>query len=152
MDGSIGPAVDVHPHVRIRRPRHEVAAFMFDPGNDLRWTGGITDSRPAQPGPLTRGATVEREARFLGRRFTYGYVVTADEHDALLELRVDRPFPMRIRYELADDDGGTLVAIRATGSPGRFFGWATPFMRWQVARSIGADLRRLRSCLEDHPA
>jgi hypothetical protein len=144
-------SVDVRPHVRIRRPRHEVAAFMFDPRNDLRWTGGITDSRPAQPGPLVRGATVERTARFLGRRFTYGYVVTAHEPDELLELRVDRPFPMVVRYELADDDGGTLAAIHATGSPGRFFGWATPLMRRQVAKSIGADLRRLRDCLEDHP-
>jgi hypothetical protein len=125
---------------------------MFNPDNDLRWTGGIIDSRPARPGPLVRGATVERTARFLGRRFTYGYVVTAHEPDALLELRVDRPFPMLIRYELADDDGGTLAAIHATGSPGRFFGWATPLMRRQVQKNIAADLQRLRDCLEDHAA
>jgi hypothetical protein len=145
-------SVDVRPQVQIRRPRHEVAAFMFDPRNDLRWTGGIIDSRPAQPGPLVRGATVERTARFLGRRFTYGYVVTAHEPDALLELRVDRPFPMLIRYELADDADGTLAAIYAAGSPGRFFGWATPIMRRQVERSISADLRRLRNCMEGHTA
>lgn len=24
---------------------------MFDPANDLRWTGGITSSTPAPPGP-----------------------------------------------------------------------------------------------------
>src|SRR5689334_17589541 len=46
-----------------------VAALMFDPRNDLRWTGGITASRPAQPGPLVKGATVERTAGFLGRSF-----------------------------------------------------------------------------------
>src|ERR1044072_8229545 len=44
------------------------------PANDLRWTGGITPSTPAQPGPLVQGATVERTAKFLGRAFTYGYV------------------------------------------------------------------------------
>jgi len=32
--------VDVRPQVRIRRPRHEVAAFMFDPANDLRGPAG----------------------------------------------------------------------------------------------------------------
>ena len=48
-------SVDVRPEVTIRRPRTEVAAFMFDPGNDLRWTGGITASRPARPGPLVAG-------------------------------------------------------------------------------------------------
>jgi hypothetical protein len=144
--------VDVRPEVRIRRPRPEVAAFMFDPANDLAWTGGITDSRPAQPGPLVEGAVVERTARFLGRSFTYGYVVTAHEPDRLVEMEVERPFPMVVRYELGDaDDGSTLTAIRAAGAPGRFFGWATPLMRRQVHRSIAADLERLRACLEPGP-
>jgi hypothetical protein len=142
-------AVDVRPVVLVRRPRPDVAAFMFDPGNDLRWTGGITASRPAQPGPLVRGATVERTARFLGRTFTYGYVVTDHEPGRLVELKVDRPFPMLVRYELEDADGGTLVAIHATGNPGGFFGWATPLMARQVRRSITGDLERLRACLEN---
>lgn len=142
-------AVDVRPAVLVHRPRREVAAFMFDPGNDLRWTGGITSSTPAQPGPLVEGATVERTARFLGRTFTYGYVVTRHEPDRLVELKVDRPFPMLVRYELEDAADGTRVAIHAAGSPGRFFGWATPLMARQVRRSITADLERLRACLEE---
>jgi hypothetical protein len=141
-------AVDVRPTVLIRRPRAEVAVFMFDPRNDLRWTGGIIACRPAQPGPLVRGATVERTARFLGRTFTYGYQVTGHEPDQSVELTVNRPFPMVVRYELADAQGGTLVAIHATGNPGRFFRWATPMMARQVRRSITADLQRLRGCLE----
>jgi len=141
-------AVDVRPEVLVRRPRAEVAAFMFDPANDLKWTGGITSSRPARPGPLVAGSTVERTARFLGRTFTYGYVVTRHDPDRLLELRVERPFPMLVRYELDDTAGGTLVSIRATGDPSRFFGWATPLMKRQVRRSIAADLDRLRAQLE----
>ena len=142
-------SVDVRPEVRIRRARPAVAGFMFDPANDLAWTGGITDSRPAQAGPLVEGAVVERTARFLGRSFTYGYVVTAHEPDRLVEMKVDRPFPMIVRYELSDaGDGATLAAIHASGSPGRFFGWTTPWRRRQVHRSIAADLDRLRACLE----
>jgi Polyketide cyclase / dehydrase and lipid transport len=141
-------AVDIRPTIVVRRPRSDVAAFMFDPRNDLRWTGGITASTPARPGPLTTGASVQRTARFLGRTFTYGYVVTQHEPDRLVELKVDRPFPMLVRYELEDADGGTLVAIHAAGNPGRFFGWATPVMARQVRRSISADLQRLRACLE----
>lgn len=121
---------------------------MFDPANDLAWTGGITASTPARPGPLVEGATVERRARFLGRTFTYGYSVTRHEGDRLVELKVDRPFPMLVRYELDDATDGTLVAIHASGSPGRFFGWATPIMTRQVRASITADLRRLQTCLE----
>jgi hypothetical protein len=140
--------VDVSPTVLVRRPRRDVAAFMFDPGNDLRWTGGITSSRPAQPGPLVEGATVERTGKFLGRTFTYGYAVTRHEPDRLVELKVDRPFPMLVRYELKDADDATLVTIRATGNPGGFFGWATPLMSRQVHKNIAADLQRLRTCLE----
>jgi hypothetical protein len=141
-------AVDVRPTVVIRRPRSDVARFMFDPANDTKWTGGITDSRPAQPGPLTEGSVVERDARFLGRRFTYGYIVTAHAPDALVEMKVDRPFPMLVRYELADHPAGTAVAIHSAGSPGRFFGWATPLMSRMVHKNIAADLDRLRDCLE----
>jgi hypothetical protein len=140
--------VDVRPSVVIRRSPAEVAAFMFDPANDLRWTGGITASAPARPGPLVEGATVVRTARFLGRTFTYGYVVTRHEPDRLLELEVDRPFPMIVRYELAEHPDGAEVTIHATGRPGRFFGWATPLLARQVRRNIAADLRRLRDCLE----
>ena len=139
--------VDVRPGVVIHRPRHEVAAFMFDPANDLRWTGGITASRPARPGPLVTGATVERTAKFLGRTFVYGYIVTQHEPDRLVEMKVERPFPMLVRYELDDTDDGTHVAIRATGDPGRFFGWATPLMARQVRKNITGDLERLRDCL-----
>lgn len=142
-------AVDVRPSVTIRRPRQDVAAFMFDPANDLRWTGGITSSTPARPGTLVEGSTVERTARFLGRTFEYGYVVTRAEPDRLVEMTVGRPFPMVVRYELADAaDDATEVAIRATGTPGGFFGWATPLMARQVRRTIAADLERLRGCLE----
>ncbi|MEP6667244.1 MAG: hypothetical protein ABJA81_12425 [Nocardioidaceae bacterium] len=64
-------------------------------------------------------------------------------------MKVERPFPMLVRYELEDTTDGTLVAIRATGSPGSFFSWATPIMKGQVRKNIAADLNRLRGCLED---
>ena len=141
--------VDVRQQVLVHRPRADVAAFMFDPAHDLRWTGGITSSRPERPGPLAQGSTVVRTARFLGRTFDYGYVVTEHDPDRMVAMQVDRPFPMLVRYELEDATDGTNVAIHASGTPGRFFGWMMPVMQWQVRRSIGADLDRLRRCLEE---
>ncbi|HEY3090488.1 MAG TPA: SRPBCC family protein [Jatrophihabitantaceae bacterium] len=141
-------SVDVRPVVLVHSPRADVAAFMFDPGNDLRWTGGITSSTPSRPGPLTEGTSVQRTARFLGRSFTYGYLITKHEPDRLVEMTVERPFPMLVRYELDDAPDGTLVAIRAHGTPGRFFGLATPVLKAQVRRRVAADLERLRRCLE----
>jgi hypothetical protein len=52
---------------------------------------------------------------------------------------------MLVRYELDDAANGTLVAIRATGKPGRFFGWAASLMERQVRKSITADLERAGS-------
>jgi Polyketide cyclase / dehydrase and lipid transport len=145
---TLNATVDVRPTTVVHRTPAEVAQFMFDPANDLAWTGGITASRPDQPGPLREGHTVVRTAKFLGRSFDYGYVVTAHEPDRLVEMTVERPFPMVVRYELTPvDDGATEVAIRATGSPGRFFALARPLMAAQVRRSITADLARLRECL-----
>ena len=141
-------AVDVRPSTFIRKPRTDVASFMFDPAHDTEWTGGISASRPGQPGMLVLGCTVERDAKFLGRTFTYGYVITAHVPGTMIEFKVDRPFPMLIRYELQDQPAGTLVAIHAIGTPGRFFGWAIPLMRRAVVKNIAADLERLRLCLE----
>jgi Polyketide cyclase / dehydrase and lipid transport len=97
---------------------------------------------------LTEGTSVQRTARFLGRSFTYGYLITKHEPDRLVEMTVQRPFPMLVRYELDDAPDGTLVAIRAQGTPGRFFGVATPVMNAQVRKRIAADLERLRRRLE----
>jgi hypothetical protein len=143
-------AVDVRQVVLVRRPRSDVAAYMFDPAHDLEWTGGITSSRPASPGPFHPGARVERTASFLGRTFSYEYVVTELEPERLAVLKVSRPFPMLVRYELEDaaEGTGTLVAIHAAGTPGRFFGWAAPLMNRQVRKAISGDLDRLRAALE----
>jgi hypothetical protein len=122
---------------------------MFDPANDLSWTGGITSSRPTRPGALEVGSSVDRTAHFLGRTFDYRYVVTAVDPGRLLEMTVERPFPMVVRYELEDAGPGTTrVGIRASGSPGGFFRFASIVMSWQVRHSIAADLNRLRLALE----
>ena len=106
-------AIDVRTEVLIHRERPDVAAFMFDPANDLAWTGGITSSRPAQPGPLRAGATVERTARFLGRSFSYGYRVTAHDADRLVEMQVDKPF----LFALRDEKNGLVLLTGYVGDP-----------------------------------
>ena len=81
----------------------------------------------------------------------HGYIPReiSEEINRLVEMRVEKPFPMMICYELDDDqDGATRVAIHTTGTPGGFFGLAAPLMTRQVRGSITADLRRLRDRLE----
>jgi len=66
----------------------------------------------------------------------------------LVKMTVQRPLPMLIRYELDDAPDGTLLAIRAQGTPRRFLGFSTPVLSAQVRKRIAADLEWLRRCLE----
>lgn len=142
-------ATDVRCTIEIPRPRVEVAAYMFDPRNDARWTTGVVACRPLTDGPLRPGSRVERVTRFLGRRFAYTYEVTdADpDGDRFVELRVTEPFPMQIRYELDDAPDGTRAAIHARGDATGFYRLAAPLLNRMVRRNIARDLAALRAAL-----
>lgn len=144
--------IDVQPQVLIRRPRAEVAAFMFDPRNDAIWTTGVVECRPLTEGPLRAGSRVERVVKFLGRRFGYEYEVVAADGERFVEMRVEQPFPMHVRYELEDAPGGTLARIRAQGDATGFFRVATPLMRRMVERNITKDLELLKRSVEERAA
>jgi hypothetical protein len=141
-------STDVRAQVTIRRPRSEVAAFMFDPTNDEVWTTGVIGVRPLTPGRLHRGSKVERTSQFLGRRFAYQYEVVDADEDRLVAMRVEQPFPMQIRYELEDAGEGTVVAIHARGDAGGFYKIAAPLLNRMVKRNIEKDLDALRAHLE----
>lgn len=143
---------DVREEVLIRRPRAQVAAYMFDPAHDAEWTSGVLEAHPRQPGPLRPGARVERVARFAGRRFAYEYEVTEAEEGRWVEMRVAQPFPMYIRYELQDAPEGTLASIHARGQGTGFFRVAAPLLDGMVRRNIRKDLQNLRERLERPPS
>lgn len=143
-------AVDISTELIIARPRAVVAAFMFDPANEAIWTTGVIESKPFQEGRFRRGARVERVSKFLGRRLGYVYEIDDADEDSFVSIRVKEPFPMNIRYELADAVGGaTHARIRASGDPGGFFGRvAAPLMSRMVKRNITKDLQTLKEYLE----
>jgi hypothetical protein len=141
-------AIDVQTEVLIRRPRTEVAAFMFDPTHDAIWTTGVVECRPLTEGRLRAGSRVERVTKFLGRQFGYTYEVVDADEDGFVEMKVEQPFPMRIRYELVDASGGTIARIRARGDATGFFRVAAPFMSRMVRRNITNDLETLKEYLE----
>jgi hypothetical protein len=143
-------SVDVRPEIVIDRPRAEVAAYMFEPRNDAAWTNGVVAVKPLTDGPLRTGSRVERVSRFLGREF--GYLVEVVDHAdaAFVEMKVEQPFPMTIRYELADDgEGRTRVAIHAKGDATGFFRLAGPIMAPMVKSSIAKDLAALKRRVEE---
>jgi len=140
-------ATDVRVELIVRQTRADVARFMFDPANDVIWTTGVVACRPLTEGPLRRGSRVERTAKFLGKRFAYQYEVTDAAVERFIEMRVDEPFPMQVRYELADAPDGTLVSIHARGDARGFHRIASPILNRMVRRNIRKDLELLRTTL-----
>lgn len=145
-------SIDIRTQVLIRRPRAQVAGFMFDPRNDAIWTKGVIECRPLTDGPLRQGSRVERIVKFLGRRFGYQYEVVAADGERFVEMHVTQPFPMHIRYELDDAPEGTVAGIRAQGDATGFFRVAAPLMSRMVRRNITNDLELLKEHLEAQPS
>lgn len=141
-------STDVRVEVVVDKPRAEVAAYMFDPTHDLEWTTGVVGVRPLTTGRLRRGSRVERTSKFLGRTFSYTYEVVDDDGDRFIEMRVEEPFPMHIRYELEDANGKTRTAIHAKGEAGGFYRIAAPLLNRMVRKNITRDLETLKAKLE----
>jgi hypothetical protein len=132
----------------IARPRADVAAFMFDPRNDAEWTTGVIESRPRQKGQFKAGARVLRTLELAGKRIEFEYRVIDADSDSFVEIEVDHPIPMHIRYELETVPKGTLTRISASGDPTGVIGIATPILKLMAKRSVKSDLKRLKQCVE----
>lgn len=142
-------SIDVETRVTIRRARAEVAAFMFDPRNDMIWTKAVVASRQLDDGPLRTGSKVERTVKFLGRRFAYVYEVLDADLQRYLELAVAQPFPMRVRYQLDDaEEAATIATIHTWGDATGFFRMAAPLMAPMVRKNIARDLELMKAHLE----
>ena len=142
-------SIDITVETTIGRPCEEVAGFAMDPANDTAWIGGISEARMITHGPLGLGSRVSRVASFLGKRIEY--VNKVDElvpGERLVMRSVAGPFPMRITYEFADAEGGSVARIRVEGDAGGFYAIATPILRRKVCRSVAADLAALKRLLE----
>ena len=135
--------------VEIERTADEVAAFMFDWRNDPVWIGGISEARLLGDGDLAVGARVERVASFLGKRIEYVLEVDEFEPGERLSMHSEQgPFPMTVSYEVAGAGAGARARVRVGGDASGFYRLAGPLLNRQAARSIAADLVRLKRLLE----
>jgi len=133
----------------IAKPRAEVAAFVCDHANDLRWIGAINESTLVSDGPFGVGARVRRTANFLGRTMVYTNEVSELEEGERLTMRsVEAPFPMTVVYHFSDDAQGCRVRIETSGDADGFYRIAGPLLSQAVSRGVKGDLRRLKKALE----
>lgn len=142
--------IDVTAETTINRPRDQVAAFMEDYTNDLRWIRALTSVEAVTGGPLTTGTKVRRVAKMMGRSMAYVTEVVAYEPQRKVEMVTsESPFPMHVTYSLDDAaNGATRVRIRNQGGPGWMFGVIGKLMGRMVNRNVQGDLDQLKWVLE----
>jgi hypothetical protein len=100
-------------------------------------------------GAVGVGTKVRRRAKFLGRTIDYVNEIVELRPGVVLRMRsVEGPFPMRVDYAWADEDGGTRMSIRVRGEASGFFSLGGPIMGAAVKRNVSADLKRLQALLE----
>jgi uncharacterized protein YndB with AHSA1/START domain len=143
-------SVDAKAEVVIERPREKVAAVMFDPKCDKLWIGGLKNVFPQTPGLLAKGSRVERVGDFLNRGYSAHVIVVNAQPNEFVELSLDEPFEMKVRYDLADVDGGTKVKLRiqSIGENDYHNIPATLFAR-AVNEAAESDLASLKKHLEN---
>jgi hypothetical protein len=101
---------------------------MFDPGNDAIWTTSVVECRPLVPGRLQAGSQVERVSEFLGHRVSYAYEILLVDGDRFVEMTINEPFSMLVRYDLEEQQQATMASIRVRGDAGRFFRMAASIL------------------------
>ncbi|MDZ7727686.1 MAG: SRPBCC family protein [Dehalococcoidia bacterium] len=142
--------IDARAGITIQCSRPQVAQFLFDPANDHRWIGGV--SQPAErldEGAFGEGSQVRRAAKFLGRTLDYTMTITAYEPEKRLVMETESGMPMTTTYFLQDaGDGATRVTIRNQGGPGGLLGYFKHVFGFLLNRRVHRDLARLQRILE----
>jgi hypothetical protein len=138
--------IEVDAEILVARPRETVAEFMFDAAREPEWIADIKTSRRLDDGPLRRGSRIERVSRFLGRTYVAD-IVDADPLRFAI-IRIEKPFPTDVRFDLDDSPEGTRVRVQARFEPGRLLSLARPVLARTVKTRLTTDLARLKAQLE----
>lgn len=143
-------SVDAKAEVLIARPRERVAAVMFDPRCDKLWIGGLRNVFPQTSGLLAKGSKVERVGDFLNRRYSANVIVVNAEPNEFVELSSDEPFEMKVRYDLAEVDGGTKVKLRIQSiGENEYRNVPAALLSKAVNEAVRSDLAALKKHLEN---
>ena len=139
--------MDVSGEIVVERPHREVAAFVFDTGNDSVWHAGSAHSAPPGRRPelrrLPRGAPLS-----LPRRRWERYRIVGLEEGRWRESGSTLPFLVVIRYELEDEGARTRVRLRVAGDATGFLRLGEPLIASATSRGIVRNLKMLKAHLE----
>lgn len=138
--------MDITVQIRIAKPPATAARTMFDPSKDSSWISGVLKSEFLRGlHPTIVGTRVRRRGMILGQTISCVTEVTASETNRKLVMRfVEGPLKGEVSYDIVPTKRGCAVRVRSNTSAH----FRIPGMSWLLRRSIGADLRRLKSIVE----
>jgi uncharacterized membrane protein len=144
---------DVVNESQIFRPREEVSAYAADPSNATAWYKNIKTVQWETSPPAAVGSRIRLQAQFLGRTLDYTYEIQELEPGRRFVMATAQgPFPMETTYTWEDIAEGTRMRLRNRGEPSGFAAVTAPVMAAAMRRANQADLRRLKTVLEDSPS
>ncbi|WP_282160776.1 SRPBCC family protein [Ulvibacterium marinum] len=143
--------VDVTTEIVIQVPVEEVSVYASNPENAAEWYTNIKSVEWKTPKPLAQGSKIAFKAQFLGRQLAYIYEVTEFVPRQKMVMKTSEgPFPMETTYsweEIGPDT--TKMTLRNKGIPSGFSKLFTPIMVAAVRRANKADLKRIKTLLEE---
>jgi uncharacterized membrane protein len=144
---------DVVTEIQIFRPREEVSAYAADPSNATAWYKNIKTVQWETSPPAAVGSRIRFQAQFLGRTLDYTYEIQELEPGRRFVMATAQgPFPMETTYTWEDIAEGTSMRLRNRGESSGFAAVTAPVMAAAMRRANQADLRRLKTVLEDSPS
>jgi uncharacterized membrane protein len=144
---------DVVTEIQIFRPREEVSAYAADPSNATAWYKNIKTVQWETSPPAAVGSRIRLQAQFLGRTLDYTYEIQELEPGRRFVMATAQgPFPMETTYTWEDIAEGTSMRLRNRGESSGFAAVTAPVMAAAMRRANQADLRRLKTVLEDSPS
>jgi ligand-binding SRPBCC domain-containing protein len=142
---------DVVTEIQIFRPREEVSAYAADPSNATAWYKNIKTVQWETSPPAAVGSRIRLQAQFLGRTLDYTYEIQ-ELAPGRRFVMAQGPFPMETTYTWEDIAEGTSMRLRNRGESSGFAAVTAPVMAAAMRRANQADLRRLKTVLEDSPS
>ena len=135
--------------VVVARPREEVFPFVADARNRPSWDENVGSEELTSPEPIAVGSTLRTRMRSMGRDYEYLWEIV--EHDPPNRVLVEStagPFPTTLEWEVAEHDGGSLVAFSVTGRPSGGLRLLEPLIARNTAKNLEASFPRLKEVLE----
>ncbi len=133
--------------VEIACPAQKVFAALTDLDQLPEWQSSAISSKP--DGPLAVGARVREQRSMMGREIDNELEVTAYDPPQRFALEGrSGAIPLSIDHELVEEDGKTVLHVRAQAEPGGLFKLAEPMIRRTAEQELRADFQRLKGRLE----